>query len=169
MAHRMDLNGHRYGSLTVLDPAPSRRNTSRIITYWNCVCDCGTVSEVSTSNLREGKVLTCGCSRRLLPKEWSQSPEYFAWWNMRSRCDDPLNKDYKNYGARGITYCEEWCDFLRFADDMGHKPSIELTLERIDNNGPYCKENCVWTTRSVQNNNSRNTRLFRPSSNGDLK
>jgi hypothetical protein len=82
---------------------------------------------------------------------------------MRYRCDDPSNKDYKNYGARGITYDKKWRDFLKFAKDMGHKPSPEWTLERINNDGPYCKKNCKWATRVEQNNNSRNTSRLKSS------
>jgi hypothetical protein len=80
---------------------------------------------------------------------------------MRYRCDDPSNKDYKNYGGRGITYCKRWRDFMNFAEDVGHKPRPELTLERVDNDGPYNKKNCVWATRAVQNNNSRNNKRLR--------
>ena len=131
----LDLTGDRYGSLTVLELAPSRRSSSGLKTFWKCLCDCGTITEVYISNLRCGEVKTCGCSRGLLPKEWSQGPEYGAWCNMRYRCDNPDNKDYKNYGGRGITYCAEWKEFLQFAEDMGDSPGPEYTLERVDNDG----------------------------------
>jgi len=80
---------------------------------------------------------------------------------MRYRCDDPDHKDYKNYGGRGITYCNAWSDFLQFAKDMGHRPGPEFTLERINNDGPYRKSNCKWATRLEQNRNSRNTKRLR--------
>jgi hypothetical protein len=157
----MDLTGDKYGSLTVLEEAPKRRTSGGSRRYWKCVCDCGEVVEVYHSNLRGGLVLTCGCSRGLLPKEVSQGPEYGSWWNMKNRCDNPSCKDYKNYGGRGITYDESWKDFLQFLSDMGPLPNPELTLERIDNDGNYCKKNCEWATRAEQNNNSRNTKRLR--------
>jgi len=80
---------------------------------------------------------------------------------MKDRCDNPDNKDYKNYGGRGITYDESWSDFLQFLSDMGPLPNPELTLERTDNDGNYCKTNCKWATRAEQNLNSRNTKRLR--------
>ena len=162
----IDLTGQRYGLLTVIEKAESRVNFSRVNTYWKCVCDCGVHSEVSTSNLRMNKVQSCGCVRGLLPKELSQSPEYMAWCNMRYRCDNPANSAYDDYGGRGITYDPVWKDFLVFINDMDRKPPphpVEgiYTLERLNNDGPYCKANCIWATRQTQNNNSRNTKLLR--------
>jgi hypothetical protein len=70
---------------------------------------------------------------------------------MKDRCNHP--KRYPNYGGRGITYAPEWEDFQVFLQDMGKMPSADLTLERVDNNGNYCKANCIWATYSVQNQN----------------
>ncbi len=78
------------------------------------------------------------------------SPEYRSWQMMKNRVMNPDGKDYKYYGGRGITMDPAWQDFSRFLADMGRRPSAELTLERLDSDGPYCKANCVWASRKEQ-------------------
>lgn len=78
-----------------------------------------------------------------------------AYWNMRKRCDNPKNKSYPDYGGRGITYCEKWSTFQGFWEDMQEGYADDLTLDRIDVNGNYCKENCRWVSKKVQANNTR--------------
>lgn len=76
---------------------------------------------------------------------------------MKQRCENPKDAKYGDYGARGIRVCEEWrVDFRNFLRDMGQKPA-GLTLDRIDNDGHYCKANCRWATQREQNTNKRNT------------
>lgn len=83
---------------------------------------------------------------------------YPMWASMRSRCNSPTDKAYKYYGARGIKICRRWDNFYVFASDMGPRPSIHHEIDRINNNGDYCLENCRWVTKQVQNLNTRHNR-----------
>jgi hypothetical protein len=85
------------------------------------------------------------------------SPVYRAWQQLFQRCENPKDRAYKNYGARGITVCEEWRDFPRFLADMGMRPK-GFQLDRKDNDKGYSKENCRWVTAKVNRNNQRNNR-----------
>lgn len=87
------------------------------------------------------------------------SSEYSTWISMRTRCCDPKHPTYKRYGGRGITLDPRWLDFHVFLEDMGHKPSKEYTLERVDNDKGYCKANCIWLLKRFQNRNQSNTKL----------
>ena len=91
-------------------------------------------------------------------------PNYVAWANMKSRCNNPDDASYKNYGGRGITYCREWEHFENFAKAMGIKPGPEYTLERVDNNRGYEPGNCIWATRHTQ---SMNRRTFKNNTSGE--
>ena len=89
-------------------------------------------------------------------KNPTSTPTYFVWRNMRRRCRDPKDASYARYGGRGISVCAAWESYDQFYEDMGERPP-GLTLDRIDVDGNYCKENCRWTTWKVQlNNQSRN-------------
>jgi hypothetical protein len=82
-----------------------------------------------------------------------RTPEYLIWNSMRQRCDNPNNPAFHHYGGRGIKYQESWKFFKNFIADVGARPSPELSLDRIDANGPYSKDNCRWATRLQQNQN----------------
>lgn len=87
----------------------------------------------------------------------SSSREYNIWAMMRQRCNNPNAANYANYGGRGISVCKRWEKFSNFWEDMGPAPSKSHTLDRLDNDGPYSPENCVWSEVEAQQNNRRNT------------
>ena len=149
----LDLIGTKFGQLTVLKKLGSKYIvTSKVYrTFWECRCICGKVTEKTTDALRSGKVNSCGCC------EWHihHNEAYVSWCSMKQRCDYKLNKDYPSYGGRGIKYDPRWTSFVEFYLDMGDPPvdtytKERLSLDRKDNNGDYCKDNCKWSTRSEQ-------------------
>jgi len=90
----------------------------------------------------------------------SDTPEHHAWRNMRRRCLSPSDKEYKNYGGRGISICERWGDFNLFLEDMGQRPSPLHSLDRLNNEGDYDPANCRWATKSEQSANRRISRFL---------
>lgn len=89
-----------------------------------------------------------------------KTPECVAWRNMRHRCTCETNEDYPNYGGRGIKICDRWDDFENFLEDMGEKPNKECSLDRIDNDGDYCPENCRWVDRKESSQNQRGSKYW---------
>lgn len=129
-------------------------------TYWRCRCDCGNVTVVSRGELTSNSgTKSCGCwnretaRRRRMSHGGSYLPEYSSWANMWSRCTNVNNKMHHRYGGRGITVCRRWRKFETFLEDMGRRPSGGYSLERKNNDGNYEPQNCVWTTRAMQNRN----------------
>lgn len=108
--------------------------------------------------------MSCGClqreqvTARATKHNGYRTPEYLIWNSMRQRCDNPNNPAFHYYGGRGIRYQESWKLFKNFIEDMGARPSPDLSLDRIDPDGPYSKDNCRWATRLQQNQN----RTFMP-------
>jgi hypothetical protein len=126
-----------------------------------CKCECGNVIVVQGSALTRTdshRSKSCGCWKKDHPSNkthgMSHTAEYQLWGGMVRRCTNPKCKEYKSYGGRGISVCARWLRFENFFSDMGKRPE-GMSLNRIDNYGNYCKENCEWTSYSQQASNTR--------------
>lgn len=156
-----DLSGRVFERLTVLGFAGL---DSRFKATWLCRCECGIEKAVGGNTLTQGRTRSCGCLQResvsALSKtnEWTGTPERAAWVNMLSRCENPAHPSFENYGGRGISVSLDWHSFENFIRDMGYRPSDKHSIDRIENDLGYSKENCRWATRAVQNRNHRRNR-----------
>lgn len=164
---KVDITGHRFGRLLVLNFQYSK-GTKR---YWECICDCGNTKIVTSSNLVTGHTKSCGCLAREEAEKKNythgcasrlkgESREYRIWLGMKNRCSNSKNPRFDRYGGRGIEVCDSWFNsFETFLQDMGPCPN-GYSIERLNNDLGYCKENCVWGSSLTQANNKCNNALL---------
>lgn len=170
--------GKEFGRLKVVERLGRIRKHKNV--YWKCECSCGSGKEVivSTIDLSRGHTKSCGCYRKEITRNKSLKHGfsvnrthdlfYKMWSQMKQRCDNSNNPDYHHYGGRGISHDPRWNDFLEFKKDMYFnylvcKRTLKMekpSLERIDVNGNYCKENCTFIEKRDQSKNQRQHKKF---------
>lgn len=158
-----DISGCVFGKMTVL----SLHEVKNRRTFWKCKCVCGNIKNCNGSDLRGGKIKSCGCTR--IGKHNSTGTRiYNIWKGMKARCYIESTKSFKDYGARGIKVCDEWLnDFIKFKEwSLLHGYNDELTIERKDFNGNYDPKNCIWIPKKDQAKNRRIRRHY-PNRNED--
>lgn len=152
--------GARIGRLVVLDKDVQKQG------YLICICDCGTIKSIRSSNLVRF-IQSCGCLSKELRSQCakthgkSQTPEYRTWCAIKERCDNATSSSYHNYGGRGIKICDTWKhSFETFLKDVGKKPTPQHSIDRINNNGHYEPSNVRWATPKQQSRNNRRNRII---------
>lgn len=166
----LDLTGNKYGKLIVL-------KLNETLTHrgarWLCKCECGAETIAYGWELKSSKKKSCGClvselakvNKNHLTHGFSKTRFYRIWVAMKRRCSAESNELYKKYYIdKGITVCKEWLDFENFKNDMYETYSEhcsiygekDTSIDRIDNDKGYSKENCRWATMELQNQNKSN-------------
>jgi hypothetical protein len=158
----IDLTGRKVNDITVVSRAGSNKDGQAT---WNCICVCGNTFIIAGNGIRRGYTRDCGCkkgeriSASVRKHGMRHTKEYRAWTHIKDRCYRKSDSGFYLYGGRGIVVCDRWLEsFENFFEDMGVAPSPKHSLDRIDNSGDYCKENCRWATIVEQARNKRNVR-----------
>ena len=167
-----DITGKRFNRWTVLYRTEDYTTKSgNKFTQYMCMCDCGEIRKVFANSLKNGKSKSCGCyasevSAKVCKENFKTHDKtktrlYQIYHGMIKRCYNPNASNYKNYGERGVTVCDEWLDswetFESWANENGYSDS--LSIDRIDVDSGYSPSNCRWVDRVAQANN-RTTNVY---------
>lgn len=171
--------GEKYNRLTIIKEtkrggAHTDKKTGKIYhrRRVECVCECGVVKDYNYNSVKQGQSKSCGCLLREITSQYfrthglTTTPEnkrmYHKWMGMLARCYDANHHGYKDYGGRGINVCERWrLDCKNFIEDMGHPPTPDHSLDRIDVDGNYEHGNCRWADSKTQSMNKRNNKWYK--------
>lgn len=165
MAAKTDITGQKFARLLVIGYSDKKTKANKRMVW--CQCDCGSIKEQVAANLVSGMAKSCGClvvesaKERFTKHGHRYHTLYNRYMSMLQRCYYVRSDEYKNYGARGITVCDDWKEsFDKFSEDMGNPQFALASIDRIDNNKGYSKENCRWATKKEQSINRRNVTLI---------
>lgn len=161
MSKVIDLTGQKFNRLLVIEPARTKSGKFA----WKCKCDCGNYTITQGTELKNGRTKSCGCyakdfARTKFTKHGlSNNKLRFVFNSMHARCENPNNNQYHNYGNRGVVVCNEWkapdgfINFYNWAMSNGYAEGLQI--DRIDNDGNYCPQNCRWVTPHENSLNKR--------------
>lgn len=165
-----DLTGQRFGRLTVIE-CVQRSSRKCGPTIWKCKCDCGTLKNIQSTHLVQGATKSCGCvykdylSNKNRKHGMTGQRFYRIWSGMLTRVRNPK---FTNYNGRGIGVCDRWLEFKNFQEDMYGEylqhveahGEADTSIDRMDNDGDYCPENCEWATMAEQSINTRKNKKY---------
>lgn len=165
-----DLTGQKFGKLLVLERCGSDKNGNAM---WKCRCDCGNITVKAGMYLRNGDTKSCGClhheevSAMMSTHGKSKTRLYRVWAGIKNRCYNQNADNYRYYGGRGISMCDEWRDdfeaFAHWAFENGYDedaPPQACTIDRIDVSTGYCPTNCRWVGHKEQCNNQTSNKII---------
>lgn len=169
MSKGEDLTGKRFGSWTVLGPClEGKYSNGRTVTRWECRCQCGYISWIASFNLGKCKdrcvkcrIKTHGHSAKNKFTSKEERKTYSTWSSIKARCHRKSHPRYADWGGRGIKVCDRWLNsYENFLSDMGVVSSMDLEIDRIDNDKGYEPGNCRWTTGTQNARNKRNSHRY---------
>lgn len=158
MSKRLEIKvGSKYGMWTIIKEEDIRTlPCKQVMRMLLCVCDCGNKKVIQLHNLRSGHTKSCGCLKKQLSVKHGMygTRQYIVWGNIIQRITNPKSTKHKNY--QHLSVCEKWKTFEGFWEDMAEGYQDHLTIDRIDNNKGYYRDNCQWSTHKEQQWNKSN-------------